>query len=315
MDYKQILDAILKYDIITVYRHVRPDGDAVGSQLALVTYLRENFPNKAIYICGFDKFDKYPIIDDVSDEIIENSLAIVLDTSNRERIDDMRALNAKMLIKIDHHPIVDQFGDLNYVNVKAGAACEILTEILSSDVFKAYSISKATATYLYSGLLTDTLCFKTSSTTANTLLVASKLAGCGIDIYEINAHMFGKSRRIFEYISYMRSKVQFKDGLAYVILNKEDLLEANIEAGEARNYISELGGINEFKVWLVLTMTDNGLYDGSIRSQKEYVVNDIAAKYHGGGHANASGIKELNTDDINALMEDLINRIKDKNIA
>ena len=100
MDYKQILDAILKYDIITVYRHVRPDGDAVGSQLGLVTYLRENFPNKSIYVCGFDKFDKYPIVDEVSDELINQSLAIVLDTSNRDRIDDMRESPADRIFTI-----------------------------------------------------------------------------------------------------------------------------------------------------------------------------------------------------------------------
>ena len=309
MNYALILDEILKYDIITVYRHVRPDGDAVGSQLGLVTFLKDNFPNKQIYVCGFDTFDKYPIIDEVSDEIIHSSLAIILDTANRDRIDDVRALDAKMTIKIDHHPIVDQFGMLNYVNDKAGAVCEILTDILTSDAFKSYKLSKEAASYLYSGLLTDTLCFKTSSTTANTLLVASKLASCGIDIYAINAHVFGKSRRIFEYISYMRSKVQFRDGLAYVIFSKQDLIDADMPASQARNYISELSGIDEFKIWLVLTQNDSGLYDGSIRSKKEYIVNDIAAKYHGGGHANASGIKELNDSDVESVINDLIERI------
>lgn len=311
MDYQLILDNILKYDVITVYRHIRPDGDAVGSQLGLVNFLRENFPLKEVYVCGFDKFDKYPIIDEVSDEKINSSLAIVLDTSNRERIDDTRALNAKMVIKIDHHPIVDQYGDLNYVRVDAGAACEIVTDILFSDIFKAYKLSSKTATYLYSGLLTDTLCFKTSSTTANTLLAASKLATCDIDLYTINAHIFGKSKEIFDYISYMRSKVQYQDGLAYVILETEDLASVNMSAGNARNYISELGGINEFKIWLMLTKTEDGLYDGSIRSQRPYIVNDIAAKYHGGGHANASGIKELTNEDVKLVINDLVTRINE----
>ena len=310
MNYALILDEILKHDIITVFRHCRPDGDAVGSQLGLVTFLKDNFPNKAIYICGLETFDKYPMIDSVSEEIISNSLAIILDTSNRERIDDTRALNAKMTIKIDHHPIVDQFAELNFVNTAAGATCEILTDILTSDVFNEYHLSKEAAAYLYSGLLTDTLCFKTSSTTANTLLVASKLASCGIDIYAINAHIFGKTRRIFDYISYLRSKVEYRDGLAYVILNKEELEEAGVVASEARNYISEFSGIDEFKIWIILTENEKGLYDGSIRSKKEYIINDIAAKYHGGGHANASGIKELTKADIELVINDLIARIK-----
>lgn len=310
MNYKPFLSLIKEYDIITIFRHVHPDGDAVGSQLGLKQFIKDNFPNKEVYAIGTETFDRFPILDMVDDDIIDNSLAIILDTSNRERIDDQRYSNAKDSIKLDHHPIVDQFANLNYVDDNKAATCELLTTILMSEEFSEYEISKECATYLYSGLLTDTLSFKTSNTSSITLACASFLASKDISIYDINQHMFSKDYHIYDYCSYLRSKLEFIDGLAICIMHKEDLAKFNMDSKEGRNFANEFGGVNEFKVWCLFTQNDEGLYDGSLRSKREYVINEIASNYHGGGHKNASGVKNLTIEDLKNIKNDLLNVIK-----
>ncbi len=305
MDFYQFRSLIEQFDSIVIFRHCRPDGDAVGSQLGLKSFLSDNYPDKQIYAAGEEIFDRYPLVDTVSDEIIKASLAIITDTSNRERVDDQRFALAKKTIKIDHHPIVDQFADVNYVKVEAAATCQFITEIITSDAFKDTYISKQTAEYLYSGLLTDTLGLRVASVTAETIKAAYILSEKGIDVYELNRRMFDVHRNIFDFCSYMRGKVIHRDGLAYAIIDNDDLLHCHISGSVARNYVSELGGVIEHKIWCLFTQAADGTYDGSLRSQKPYPVNQIASSYNGGGHANASGVKKLHLDDIEKMLAEL----------
>ena len=118
----------------------------------------------------------------------------------------------------------------------------------------------------------------------------------------------------FRFATYLRSRVQLIDGhLAYVILRRKDLQEWHLSASSARNRIDELGHVKEFAVWAMFTQHDDGqeLFDGSLRS-KAVTINDIAEKYHGGGHKNASGVKNLSEADINQILQDLDARIQDE---
>ena len=120
--FTQLLNEIQSHERITVFRHQRPDGDAVFSTLALACFLEDNFPQKQVKVLGSDTYEIINRFDSVSDEFISDSLAIILDTSTADRIDDERALTAEYRIKIDHHPIVDEYGDLNIVRTSAEAA-------------------------------------------------------------------------------------------------------------------------------------------------------------------------------------------------
>ena len=304
-DYQDLFNLINDYQVITIYRHQRPDGDAVGSQLGLKKFILDNFKDKEVYALGIDTYDRYPFVDHVEDEKVKESLAIVLDTANAERISDERFNSAKEIVKIDHHIIVDQYGKYNYVNPSAAATAELLVDILTSDAFQKTTISKEAATYLYSGILTDTLSFKTSNTTSNTLRAASILALAGIDIYDINEHLFSTTYGDFEFCTYLRSKMMLEDGLAYAILDHQDLEKYHISSSKARAFISDLNGVEDFKIWVVFTQNDEGTYDVSLRSKKAFKINEIAQKYHGGGHANACGIKGLNVYTLNDLLKDL----------
>ena len=106
--YKPILDKIKEYDYITIYRHQRPDGDCMFSALALYEFLKDNFKEKQIKIAGEDTYEIITKKHKISDSFARKSLAIVVDTSSVNRIDDIRATQAPFMIKIDHHPVVEQ---------------------------------------------------------------------------------------------------------------------------------------------------------------------------------------------------------------
>ena len=306
-DRKVIIDEIMAHDIITIFRHIRPDGDAAGSQLGLKAWIEHNFPQKKVYALGKETYDIYPFVDEVDDKTIEESLAIITDTSNKERIDDDRWTRAKVSIKIDHHPIVDEYASYNFTDPDAASACELVTEIL--DGFDGTSFDKKAAHYLYSGILTDTLSFKTTSCRAKTLKSAYLLAKTGISLNEISEEVFSQSQKIFDFRTYLRGKVTYDNGPAYVVLDKEDYDKFDISDSTARFQIAELNGVKDFLIWALFTKNEKGLYDGSLRSKKDYRVNDIAELYGGGGHDNAAGVKDLNNDGLQDILLKLKERI------
>ncbi|NCB33958.1 MAG: bifunctional oligoribonuclease/PAP phosphatase NrnA, partial [Erysipelotrichia bacterium] len=171
MDFTGLLNEIESHDRICLFRHEYPDCDAVGSQFGLKHWLQDNYPEKTVYALGFETCSQgsWPESDQVDESTIQNSLAIVLDTSNLARVDDMRCSEASRIIKIDHHPNREPFGALNFVYESAAATCEILASFMQNT---GKIISIETANRLYCGLLTDTLCFRTSNTTAHTLAMA-----------------------------------------------------------------------------------------------------------------------------------------------
>lgn len=306
MGFEEIRKRIEESDIITIFRHSHPDCDALGSQFGLKTWIEDNYPGKKVYALGAETSTQadFPASDAVDDETIRKSLAIVTDTSTSERADDQRFLTASHIIKIDHHPEVQKYGDTVYVDAGASAACEILGEFFLS--VRDAQLSKKTAEYLYMGILTDTLCFKVSHVTGRTFRIASELADRGIDILKINRRLFDKSLREFDTANYIRSHLERTSSgkVGYVILTTEELGHLGLTAPNARNFIDEIGQIRDLAIWLMMTEKAPDVYDGSLRS-KTIAVNGIAAEFRGGGHACASGVKECSKAEIGQLLKRL----------
>lgn len=312
MNYDAFTQVLDQFDTITVFRHEHPDCDALGSQWAMVTFLKDNYPGKKIYALGSEKTDQavFPDSDNVTDDVVKNSLAIVLDTGNVERIDDKRSPMARKVVKIDHHPNVEPFGDLIFVNTKAAATCEILGDYFQSR--SDITLSRTAAEYLYKGLLTDTLSYSTSNTTAHTLEIGSFIAAHDIDIPAINRELFDQDEKAFRFASFVRSHIQTIEGkVAYVIVSLEDQEKMQISGPAARNFVTEMGHVKEFEAWCMFTeKIEQGkhLYDGSLRA-KTIVLNDIAAQYNGGGHPQASGVKNLDENSIKTLLQSIFSRV------
>ena len=250
----------------------------------------------------------WPKSDEAGDEVIAQSFAIVVDTANTERIDDQRFASASSIFKIDHHPDRSFYGDDQIVDESAAATCQILADFLA--YCKDSRVSVTTAERLYAGMLTDTLNFTTSNTTAASLRAAGYLCQFGVDIPSLSRTLFDRSLNGFRFSAWIRSNVTVQDGhLGYAVIPMSIMEEYDMSASKARSFVDEYGHVKEFEAWCVFTekQGENGsLYDGSLRS-KTIRINDIAEKYHGGGHVNASGVKNLTRTQVDEIL-DLINK-------
>ena len=294
---------------ITIFRHVHPAWDAIGAQLGLKTWIKEHYPDKAVYALGdpgtFVQYEAY--FDQVDDEAIASSLAIVVDCGNAERVDDARFQQAKQIIKIDHHPQVEHYGTLELVNEKAGATCEIIANLFRcADI----ALSQTCASFLYQGLLMDTARFSIATTTKDSFLAAAYLCEAGIDLPKISEACIALKLTTYAYVSYLRSCMRvYKDKIAYAIMEQEDYEKMGLSFAQAKEFVYVFAHIEELSVWTLFTKEPNSdHYKGSLRS-RSMQINDIASCYHGGGHALACGVSQLTKDSIMELLETLYIRL------
>ena len=154
--FNEIMQRVKEAETIIIHRHVRPDPDAYGSQLGLKLYLERKFPEKNVYAAGEAEPSLSFIgdLDEIDDSVYSDALVIVCDTANAPRIDDQRYLNGQSLIKIDHHPATDQYGDVNFVNTEASSTSEIIFDFIAH--FNDLSIiDEQVARVLYLGIFLD----------------------------------------------------------------------------------------------------------------------------------------------------------------
>lgn len=311
---KSLKKAIEKFDTIAVFRHTMPDFDALGTQWGLVTFIRENYPEKTVYSLGepHKKFTGllYPESDEVSDEVLDSKpfLSIIVDTGNSARISDERFSKGAYLIKIDHHPAVENYANENYVLDSCAAASEFVGRILFSKVFKNKVVSKNAAKYLYSGIVGDCGRFQYPSTSKDTFDVAAKLVNTGFDLQlDVYQPMYMKKVEDLRISAYVLSNfIMSEHGVAYYYMDQETQDKFNITVERGKENINLLSNIEEIKIWVSFTFdTDEDLWRVSIRSRHGVTVNGVAAKYNGGGHANACGAKAKDMDETLALIKDL----------
>lgn len=305
--YNDFLNKIKEYECIAIFRHQKPDGDAMFSSLALYHFLKDNFKDKKIKVVGNEKYDVITKNDKVSDSFIKKALVIILDTSIKNRIDDSRAFTGDYIIKIDHHPIIDNYGDMNIIDTNAAAASYILASILLSKPFSKYKISSLVYKYLYCGIVTDTINFRTTNTTSDTLKLASILIEKGdLKIAELVDWVMNYTLIDYNKITNIRKQLKYKDKFAYVCLNQKQLNEIGFNYIEAKNKIDEIGSIQDINVWAFATQNPDGTYGASVRSKRKYIINEICRKYGGGGHPNAAAVKNISKRQLNLMFNELI---------
>lgn len=310
-----MFELIERYDVITLFRHIAADSDALGSQFGLKQWILDTYPNKQVYALGDgigSHGSHFPSIDEVGDDVICQSLAIILDTANASRIDDHRWSTAKYKLKVDHHIFVESYADEEIVEDYKGATCEILADLLQKH---GEVLSKQCATYLYSGMIADTLQFSINATTPEMLRSAAYLVEAGIDVAKINEDNFSKSLREFRYETYIRDHVVILDEcVAYCKISKAEYESFGLTLNEAKEKVYALGKVHEFKAWALFVQVDEtkqkeSIYNGSLRS-RDQIINDIATLYQGGGHRYACGVKSMKDADIDAILQLILARVK-----
>lgn len=308
---QQIFNEIEAHDSIIILRHVRPDGDCIGSAFGLREVLTASYPNKKIYCVG-DGLPEYLSFlgeeDIVSDDLYSQSLVIVVDTATSNRIANDKYMEAKKLIKIDHHISVDNYAEINYVEEDSPACCQIIAEFVKTFEDKLI-MTKFAAKCLYTGLVTDTGRFRFRSVDANTMRTASYLLDRKIDTEGIYTNLNVKSPESFKLQGYIYQNFKLTpNGVAYAYITKKLMKKFDATVEDASNLVNCLDSIKGSLIWILFVEYDNEIRV-RIRSRYLPVVN-IGEQFNGGGHANACGATLPKAKDMKLLLD-----VADKQLA
>lgn len=313
---KELLKVIKKYETITIYGHINPDGDSFGSGLALRELIKTNFPEKNVYTLGYglehfyNRFGKY---DEVSDETIKESLAIILDCSEVERVSDQRIRLAKQIIKIDHHIENGPFYGLKWVDENAIATCQMIAEFAFVNKLK---VTKHTAECIYLGICTDSGRFRYAPTNAKTHRIVAKLFDLGIETKSIFDILYISEEAFVKYQALLVSRFKrTKNNVIYCFADFPDYDQFGLKFEQISKNVNVIGNIRGCPIWVLFTRSKDGSIRVEFRSNG-INVQQIAVKYGGGGHMCAAGARLVDQQDFSLAMkvvEDLDKAVEEHN--
>lgn len=302
-----ILEKIKAYGKIVIFRHKRPDGDAVGATKGLAEILKLTYPEKEICVINNDYSDHTAFLggeDEARlDEFYSDALGIVIDTATRDRISNPKWELCRELVKIDHHVDCDPYGDLAWVEADKSSACEMIADLYAafSDELK---INAQAATYIYAGMVTDSGRFRFHGVTGDTLRAAAMLLDQGIDTDTLFANLYIKEYHTLKFQAHVYKKMKMtQNGVVYLYIDRAMLKRFKLTSEQASASVSYLESIKDALIWMVLIENEDGSVRVRLRS-RFVTIRDLAEKYHGGGHACASGATVYSKKEFKALLSD-----------
>ena len=307
-----ILEEINKAETIVILTHENPDGDAVGTSLALYHSLKQMGKNPDIIIPVLPRiFEFLPGANEIKKEsnVEKYDLAISVDCATIKMLNGFSNYfeDAKVKISIDHHSTNTMFGDYNYVSPDSPACAQVLLVVL--DYLKV-EVTKEIGTCILTGIITDTGGFKYSGVTAETFEFVAWLLNKGINVSKIYRKVLQtKTRANFELNRIAADRLEFfEDGkIAYTYITKEDEEKVHAESGDHEGIVETGRDIEGVEVSIFIRQTDKGC-KVSMRSNEYVNVSDVCLLLGGGGHAHAAGVSMQCT--IDQAKEKILRQVK-----
>lgn len=315
----EILGRIKEYNRIILFRHIRPDGDCVGATKGLREILRATYPEKEVYIADWQKCEYLAFLghdaDEIEDSLYADALAIVLDTATQERISNQKFKLCREIIKIDHHIPVDDYGVLRWVDEHSSSTCEMIARFYSE--FKdELKLTKDAATYIYTGMVTDSGRFRFRSVSGETMRAAAVMLEAGIDTDRLYANLYIDDFEQLKFKSHVYNKMKItENGVAYIHVTAKMQEQFSLSAEQASASVSYLESIRGSLIWLAFIDNSDGTIRVRLRS-RFLPINKLAERYRGGGHDCASGATLLKKSEIRKLLgeaDELLREYKENN--
>lgn len=309
---RAILEKIKEYDRILIFRHMRMDGDCVGATKGLQAILKLSFPEKEVLIADNQHSDFLAFMGedcvDIPNEAYTDALGIVLDTATADRISNQKFRLCKELVKIDHHIPVDHYADYIWVEEERSSACEMVAYFYQTfrDELK---IDKEAATYIYTGMVTDSGRFQFRSVNGDTMRLAGMLLDQGVDTDTLYANLYLRDFNELKFKAEVYDKMQVtENGVAYIYVSKEMQKQFGLTTESASAVVSYLENIRGCLCWIAFIETDENI---RVRLRSRFApINMVAEHYRGGGHACASGATVYNAEEVAALLREADAHIK-----
>ncbi|MDD3840520.1 MAG: bifunctional oligoribonuclease/PAP phosphatase NrnA [Clostridia bacterium] len=302
-DIQRIVGEIKNANNIAMACHIMPDGDSLGSLLALsralcllniknTMYIDYNIPDKFGFLYGINEIKPYS-----ANNKSDYDIFIALDCGDKERLGRCQSLieSSDCTINIDHHASNTMFGDYNYVDKHAAATGEIIFNILTHlDI----DIDTNIAECLYTAIATDTGNFSYSNTTSDTHIIAGKLLEYDIDVDYITLQLFRKKnkkdivllKKVLDTLEYYSD-----DKIASIELKKDMITGQDYDSCETQGIIGMVRDIEGVEIAVFFKQVNENEIKVGLRSKNKYNVKDIAVQFNGGGHDKAAGFT-LDTD-------------------
>ncbi len=301
-----ILNKIKEYDKIILFRHFRPDGDAIGSTKGLQAILRLTYPEKTVLLINDDYADYLAFLggedEKISDEEYSDALGIVLDTGTAKRISNQKYSLCREIIKIDHHIPLESYGNYEWVEEERSSTCEMIACFYDtfSDELK---INTEAATYIYAGMVTDSGRFRFRDVSSETLRLAGVMLRENIDTDILFANLYLKDFSEYKFEAYARKKMKMtENGVVSLFVTKRMQKKLGLTTEQASASVSLMDSIKGSLIWAAFIETDKEI---RVRLRSRFVkISDLAEKYRGGGHACAAGATIYTKAEMKALLDE-----------
>ena len=304
----EITKEIKKAKDIIILTHNNPDGDAIGSSLAVYTVLKEMGKDVEVVIPELPRLFKFlPNAEEVRKEGSKKvyDLAISLDCATIKQLNGWKGYfeDAKERIVIDHHSTNDMYGDINYVDLSAPACSQVLYTLLK---YAGIEISQEVGTCLMTGMITDTGGFQYSGVSKETFEIAANLLTSGVNISKIYKRVFSThTKGNFELKKLAMNRMEIlEDGkVSFTYITKKDEENVSAEPGDYEGIVDEGRNLEGVEVAIFLHEIKEGEgFKVSTRANEYVNVSDVCLMFGGGGHPRAAG----------ASMQGTIEQIKEK---
>ncbi len=287
---------------ILLTTHQGPDGDGLGSEIALAAYLRSM--GKTPLILNPDPTpDRYRFLDPSGDAgafqegdgggiVSSCDLIFMLDNSSLNRMGRMEGAirqSAVVRICIDHHDTTDGFWTVNLIDETACATGEIIYDLITA---LGGSLDLQASVAIYTALVTDTGHFRFSKTTARSHRIAAELLRAGVDPARVYEEVYERhSEGFVRLMGLALAECRLAPGgeLAWIALSRKQIVDCGAEEADTSEMVNQLFNIRGIRLCLLFKELPDGRIKVSLRSKGEIDVNRVAGRYGGGGHQNASG--------------------------
>lgn len=291
-----IVEEIKKAESIVVLTHETPDGDAIGSSLAMYNALKQigknvdviipECPRNFNFLIGYNEIKK-------EGKITNYDLAITVDCATIERLNGWQDYfdRANATINIDHHTKNGMFADYNYVNPASPACAQILIIVLEALNIK---INKEIGECLLTGIITDTGGFKYQGVSSETFQFVAWLMQAGVNVSNVYKKALQiKTKSSFELEKIAMNRLEFlEDGkIAFTYITKQDEISVNAEPGDHEGIVEKGRDVEGVEVSAFLRQIEDKTYKVSLRANDYVNVSNVAMVFGGGGHVKAAGCK------------------------
>ena len=276
----------------------------MGSQLGLAALVRDNFPQKEVYVVGDDTSRlsfMNAVMDEIPDEYYENALAVIVDCGASRLINDERYKRAAKTLRIDHHLYCEEIADVDIVDSSYESASGMVAMFAKESGLK---LSPASATALFTGMVTDSGRFVFDSVSARTFELAAFLMSQPIDTGSLYYNLYAEDFADMIAKADNMHKIKFTpNNVAYIYTAQEDLENGEAAHSVSRKMVGLMRDIKGVYVWANFTESDDGVLT-ELRSNR-CNINPVAVKYGGGGHKKASGCVVKDRAEAMRLLADL----------